>query len=47
MSTINISLPDVVKEFVDQQVSTAGYGESLGYHQVRGCMATVIFPIGC
>lgn len=31
MSTMNISLPDVLKEFVDQQVSTAGYGTSSEY----------------
>jgi antitoxin ParD1/3/4 len=26
MKTMSISLPDSIKEFVDQQVSTAGYG---------------------
>ncbi len=31
MSTMNISLPEVLKEFVDQQVSTAGYGTSSEY----------------
>lgn len=31
MSTMNISLPDVLKEFVDQQVNTAGYGTSSEY----------------
>lgn len=31
MSTMNISLPDALKEFVDQQVSTAGYGTSSEY----------------
>ena len=31
MATMNISLPDVLKEFVDQQVSTAGYGTSSEY----------------
>ena len=31
MTTMNISLPDVLKEFVDQQVSTAGYGTSSEY----------------
>jgi antitoxin ParD1/3/4 len=28
MTTMNISLPDSLKDFVDQQVSTAGYGTS-------------------
>lgn len=31
MSTMNISLPDSLKQFVDQQVSTAGYGTSSEY----------------
>ena len=31
MTTMNISLPDTLKEFVDQQVSTAGYGTSSEY----------------
>jgi len=31
MSTMNISLPDILKEFVDKQVSTAGYGTSSEY----------------
>jgi len=31
MSTINISLPDVLKDFVDRQVRTAGYGTSSEY----------------
>jgi antitoxin ParD1/3/4 len=31
MSTMNISLPDNLKQFVDQQVSTAGYGTSSEY----------------
>ncbi len=31
MSTMNISLPDALKEFVDNQVSTAGYGTSSEY----------------
>ena len=31
MSTMNISLPDTLKEFVDRQVSTAGYGTSSEY----------------
>jgi antitoxin ParD1/3/4 len=31
MSTMNISLPDSLKEFVDQQVATAGYGTSSEY----------------
>ena len=31
MSTMNISLPDSLKEFVDRQVSTAGYGTSSEY----------------
>ncbi len=28
---MNISLPDVLKDFVDQQVTTAGYGTSSEY----------------
>lgn len=31
MTTMNISLPETLKEFVDQQVSTAGYGTSSEY----------------
>ena len=31
MTTINISLPDTLKEFVAQQVSTSGYGTSSEY----------------
>lgn len=31
MTTMNISLPDILKEFVDQQVITAGYGTSSEY----------------
>ena len=31
MTTMNISLPDILKEFVDQQVATAGYGTSSEY----------------
>ena len=31
MTTMNISLPDALKEFVDQQVTTAGYGTSSEY----------------
>ena len=31
MSTINISLPDSLKSFVDQQVSGRGYGTSSEY----------------
>jgi antitoxin ParD1/3/4 len=31
MTTMNISLPEKLKEFVDQQVSTAGYGTSSEY----------------
>lgn len=31
MTTMNISLPDSLKDFVDQQVSTAGYGTSSEY----------------
>ena len=31
MSTMNISLPDALKAFVDQQVSTRGYGTSSEY----------------
>ena len=31
MTTINISLPDTLMEFVDQQVSTSGYGTSSEY----------------
>ena len=28
MGTMNISLPDSLRDFVDQQVATAGYGTS-------------------
>lgn len=31
MSTMNISLPDALKTFVDDQVSTRGYGTSSEY----------------
>lgn len=31
MTTMNISLPDSLKQFVDLQVSTAGYGTSSEY----------------
>lgn len=31
MTTMNISLPDSLKEFVDRQVATAGYGTSSEY----------------
>lgn len=31
MSTMNISLPEALKEFVDQQVAGAGYGTSSEY----------------
>jgi antitoxin ParD1/3/4 len=31
MVTMNISLPESLKEFVDQQVSCAGYGTSSEY----------------
>jgi len=31
MTTMNISLPDTLKQFVDQQVSTSGYGTSSEY----------------
>lgn len=31
MSTMNISLPDSLKSFVDQQVSQRGYGASSEY----------------
>ena len=31
MTTMNISLPDALKAFVDQQVATAGYGTSSEY----------------
>lgn len=31
MSTMNISLPDTLKSFVDQQVSNRGYGTSSEY----------------
>jgi antitoxin ParD1/3/4 len=31
MSTMNISLPDALKEFVDEQVSRRGYGTSSEY----------------
>jgi antitoxin ParD1/3/4 len=31
MSTMNISLPDTLKTFVDQQVSERGYGTSSEY----------------
>ena len=31
MSTMNISLPDTLKSFVDEQVSQRGYGSSSEY----------------
>lgn len=31
MTTMNISLPESLKEFVDQQVSSRGYGTSSEY----------------
>lgn len=31
MTTMNISLPDTLKQFVDSQVATAGYGTSSEY----------------
>lgn len=31
MTTMNISLPDALKEYVDQRVSTAGYGTASEY----------------
>lgn len=31
MSTMNISLPDAMKDFVDQQVAQRGYGTSSEY----------------
>lgn len=31
MSTMNISLPDTLKDFVDEQVSQRGYGTSSEY----------------
>lgn len=31
MSTMNISLPESLKDFVDEQVSTRGYGTSSEY----------------
>jgi antitoxin ParD1/3/4 len=31
MSTMNISLPDTLKDFVDEQVSLRGYGTSSEY----------------
>jgi antitoxin ParD1/3/4 len=31
MSTMNISLPDALKEFVDEQVDTRGYGTCSEY----------------
>lgn len=31
MSTMNISLPDTLKDFVDEQVSRRGYGTSSEY----------------
>lgn len=31
MSTMNISLPDAMKDFVDEQVSQRGYGTSSEY----------------
>lgn len=31
MSTMNISLPEILKSFVDEQVATRGYGTSSEY----------------
>ncbi|HSG74639.1 MAG TPA: type II toxin-antitoxin system ParD family antitoxin [Burkholderiales bacterium] len=31
MSTMNISLPDALKDFVDEQVNSRGYGTSSEY----------------
>lgn len=31
MATMNISLPEALKEFVDRQVSSAGYGTASEY----------------
>ncbi len=31
MSTMNISLPDELKAFIDQQIKTEGYGSSSEY----------------
>jgi len=31
MSTMNISLPDTLKDFVDEQVASRGYGTSSEY----------------
>lgn len=31
MTTMNISLPDALKEFVDSRVNTAGYGTASEY----------------
>jgi len=31
MGTMNVSLPDALKSFVDEQVSTRGYGTSSEY----------------
>lgn len=31
MSTMNVSLPDSLRDFVDQQVRSAGYGTSSEY----------------
>jgi antitoxin ParD1/3/4 len=31
VSTLNISLPDALKDFVDEQVATRGYGTSSEY----------------
>lgn len=31
MTTMNVSLPDSLKEFVDQRVASAGYGTSSEY----------------
>ena len=33
MSTMNISLPDTLKSFVDEQVSQRGYGTSSEYER--------------
>jgi antitoxin ParD1/3/4 len=35
MSTMNISLPDSLKDFVDEQVNQGGYGTSSEYVRER------------
>ena len=39
MSTMNISLPDTLKNFVDEQVSKRGYGTSSEIRTVSVCGA--------